>query len=96
MMGMNRRFFLARAAGFLAAPAIVRASSLMPISLLPTARPPLPDYPFHEIGISVHTSSNDAASIELQVLEFQEFYRVPLQNLWTHFPEPPPAIPEGS
>ena len=32
---MNRRGFLAGVAGFLAAPAIVRASSLMPVSVVP-------------------------------------------------------------
>lgn len=33
---MNRRGLLTSALGFLAAPAIVRASSLMPVSALPT------------------------------------------------------------
>lgn len=32
---MNRRGFLTGALGFLAAPAIVRASSLMPVSVVP-------------------------------------------------------------
>lgn len=53
---MNRRGFLTGALGFLAAPAIVRASSLMPVSPFPIFTPYMGTYDGVQLIVNEYTN----------------------------------------
>ena len=103
---MNRRAFITRAAGFLAAPAIVRVGSIMPISPL-RAEVSSAEFVEHAARFLIEASTDgvnwtthyDAQAIQRFFGPQRVFVRR-IPHVWVSpkftAPEPPPAIPEGS